>query len=116
MYPINTYNTSTFANNFAKFGPSYVYTYNIEVNSTAINYVPTEYDYGSSQKKTSNQLLAFTIERYADYIASIGGFIAGYPTGFAIGVLTKTNPLATASAFGTAGAYLFPIVIKEIVT
>ena len=116
MYPIDTYNTSTFSNSFAKFSPNVVYTYNIEVNSTEPNYIPTEYEYGTSKKNDGYPLLAKQIEKIADYIASIGGYMAGYPTGFAIGVFTRSNPLALGQAFGTAGSYLFPIIIKEIVT
>lgn len=61
-------------------------------------------------------LLAKQIERTADYIASIGGYMAGYPTGFAFGVFTKTNPLATAAIGGSIGATIFPRIIKEVVT
>tara|TARA_R100001163_G_C5053164_1_gene189736 strand:+ start:722 stop:1072 length:351 start_codon:yes stop_codon:yes gene_type:complete len=116
MYPINTYNTSTFSNSFAKFSPNVVYTYHIEVNSTQPNYIPTEYEYGSTKKNRTKEALSKQIEKVADYIAGLGGYMAGYPAGFAIGVLTRTNPLALGQTFGVAGSYLFPIIIKEIVT
>ena len=116
MYPIETYNSSTFSTAVSKFSPNIVYTYNIEVNSTQPNYIPTENTNGSQKKNNRKQILSYQIEKVADYVSGIGGYMAGYPTGFAIGIITKTNPLALGSAFGTAGSYLFPVIIKEIVT
>ena len=98
MYPIDTYNTSTFSNSLSKFSPNFVYTFNIEVNSTQPNYIPTEYEYGTSKKNNTRLALSKQIEKVADYIASFGGYMAGYPTGFAVGVITKSNPLALAQA------------------
>jgi len=116
MYPIETYNTSTFSTAATKFSFSYVYTYNVEVNSTQQFYIPSENTNGSQKKNNAKLVLSYQIEKVADFVAGIGGYMAGYPTGFAVGVITKTNPLALGSAFGTAGSYLFPIIIKELVT
>ena len=64
----------------------------------------------------SNYAKSLLIERVADYLASTAGFVVGYTGGFAIGVYTRANPLATGYWGGVALGATFPWLIKEIVT
>jgi hypothetical protein len=73
---------------------------------------PTE----SNTGMTGRPLLAAQVEAAADFFASTAGFMIGYPTGFAIGVITKTNPLANAALGGAIGQELAPILIQSVVT
>lgn len=120
MYPISTYDTSVYSTMNSKFSQEYVYTGAITDIGDATSdsqYTPTQNIEPDSTKTSRTKLvLAFYLERTADFLASTGGYMAGVPTGFAVGVLTKTNPLATAHIFGAAGSQLFPIIIKEVVT
>lgn len=117
MYPISTWDTDNYGSVMSKFDRTYVYQGSLSQASEEILFIP---DDNVEVFKTKNDAwkisLAKQITKTADYIASIGGYMAGYPTGFAIGVYTRTNPLATAHIGGILGAELFPIIIKEIVT
>lgn len=117
MYPISTYDTENYGSIFTKYDKSFVYTGSLKESISEINYIPDDnieiFEVKNPEWKTS---LSKSVEKVADYIASIGGYMAGYPSGFAIGVYTRTNPLATAHIGGILGAELFPVIIKEIVT
>ena len=80
--------------------------------TSGLNAFPTE----SNTGKTGRPLLAAQVEAAADFFASTAGFMIGYPTGWAIGVITKTNPLANAALGGAIGQELAPILIQNIVT
>lgn len=72
------------------------------------NYIPTKQD---KRKIIASEL----IESAGDAFASYAGFVAGYTGGFALGVVTKTNPMATAATGASIGATTFPWLIKGVV-
>ena len=61
-------------------------------------------------------IAAKSVEAAADFFASTAGYMIGVPVGWAFGVYTRTNPIATAQLGGAIGSQTMPILIKSIVT